>query len=102
MRRIAFALLLSACATPRGESTSTTRGAIQGGSLDSANTFAVAILDEANGVCSGTLIAPNLVLTARHCIAGGGSDPIDCATDRFESPRAASGYKVTTAATADY
>lgn len=102
MRRFALALFLLACTTPRGETTSTTRGAIQGGSLDSANKFAVAILDSSNAVCSGTLIAPNLVLTARHCIAGGGSDPIDCATDRFESPRTASTYKVTAATTADY
>jgi MYXO-CTERM domain-containing protein len=102
MRRIALALLLLACTTPRGESTSTTRGAIQGGSLDSANKFAIAILDDSNAVCSGTLIAPNLVLTARHCIAGGGSDPIDCATDEFESPRVASTYRVTAATTADY
>lgn len=102
MRRVALALLLAACTTPRGESTSTSRGAIQGGTLDSKNAFAVAILDESNSVCSGTLIAPNLVLTARHCVAGGGSDPIDCATDRFESPRAPSSFKVTTATTADY
>jgi hypothetical protein len=102
MRRLAFALFLLACTTPRGESTSTTRGAIQGGALDSANEFAVAVLDDTNAVCSGTLIAPNLVLTARHCIAEGGSDPIDCATDRFESPRAPSTYKVTTATTAAF
>jgi MYXO-CTERM domain-containing protein len=102
MRRVALALFLLACTTPRGETTSTTRGAIQGGSLDSANKFAVAILGKNLEVCSGTLIAPNLVLTARHCIADGGSDPIDCAGDRFDSPYAATGYRVSAATTADY
>lgn len=103
MRRFALALFLLACTTPRGETTSTTRGAIQGGALDSGDHFAVAIVDSANGMCSGTLIAPNLVLTARHCIANDdGGSFIDCAKDRFESPRAPATFRVTSATTADF
>src|SRR5262245_50714515 len=48
------------------ESVGTSRSAIQGGVLDTKSSFAVAIRLE-RGLCSGTLIAPNLVLTARHC-----------------------------------
>jgi hypothetical protein len=36
-------------------------------------------------LCTGTLIAPNLVLTARHCIAGA-SERVDCSTAVFDEP----------------
>lgn len=44
--------------------------AIQDGTSDTkaAHNFAVGIVSRYNTVCSGTLIAPNLVLTARHCV----------------------------------
>lgn len=107
MRRLALALFLVACTGPRGgtasENTSSTRGAIQGGVLDTTNQFAIAIVDKTGGICSGTLIAPNLVLTARHCVADSGrGDLVDCTTDEFDSPRAASTFRVTTATTAEY
>lgn len=47
--------------------------AIMGGQLDTQHTSVVGmyeVIDQnTTAVCSGTLIAPNLVLTARHCIA---------------------------------
>jgi len=77
--------------------------AIQGGTSDATSTFAVAIVDPDGSVCSGTLIAPNLVLTARHCVASDdGGAVVDCAKDRFLAPRAASTFRVDTRATADF
>lgn len=69
--------------------------AIQGGAADTSNTFAVAVLDDKMGICSGTLIAPNLVLTARHCVADdSGGDAVNCARDKFSPPHAASTLRV--------
>lgn len=45
---------------------------ILGGTVDKTDNAVVAILtNSAEGIslCSGTLIAPNLVLTAQHCVA---------------------------------
>ena len=71
--------------------------AIQGGTTDTTSTFAVVVLDDEQGTCSGTLIAPNLVLTARHCVAAdSGGSAVDCAHDRFSPPRAASTLHVST------
>ena len=45
--------------------------AIIGGDADTTDTAVVALLDVANGsLCSGTVIAPSVVLTAGHCVLG--------------------------------
>jgi MYXO-CTERM domain-containing protein len=50
--------------------------------------------------CSGSLLAPNLVLTARHCIAQIGNDPmneqVDCSVSQFTKPTAANTVFVST------
>lgn len=44
--------------------------AIRGGSSDALDVAVVGISDSASGAtCTGALIAPNLVLTAQHCVA---------------------------------
>ncbi|MDB4995523.1 MAG: hypothetical protein JWM74_2955 [Myxococcaceae bacterium] len=49
--------------------------AIVNGSASSAAQDATVLLNLGQGLCTGTLIAPNLVLTARHCVSeiGGNS-----------------------------
>ncbi len=72
-----------------------TSSAIQGGVEDGTHTFAVAVYDR-NDTCSGTLIAPNLVLSARHCFAPTPNEVIDCKVEKFGKSPAATTFQVTT------
>ena len=66
---------------------------IQNGTRDTTRTSIVGMYTfqgQFGGICSGTLIAPNLVLTAQHCIAELPGEYIDCSRSRFgatNSPR---------------
>jgi hypothetical protein len=75
-----------------------------GGSEDTTTRGVVALeIDTGAGgrvvICSGTLIAPNLVLTARHCVTALNSDSgVDCETTAFTRPYPASVLAVSSAA----
>ncbi|MGA7120521.1 MAG: trypsin-like serine protease [Polyangiaceae bacterium] len=75
---------------------------IQDGVADTTHAFAVGIaqlsqLGENQVVfCSGALLAPNLVATARHCVVQLASPQIDCSSSTFGSEVPASDVRVTT------
>jgi len=88
-------------APPSSEPTATTSSPIQGGTDDgSTHPFAVGIAIDLGGgegaMCSGALLAPNLVATARHCVAMLASSQVDCSTSNFGGLYATSQFIVTT------
>lgn len=68
-----------------------TEQAIVGGETDREHTAVLAIATitaEEQGLCTGTLIAPNLVLTARHCVVPTESQLVNCEDSTFAAPYA--------------
>jgi MYXO-CTERM domain-containing protein len=66
--------------------------AIVGGVTDREHTAVLAIATitaEEQGLCTGTLITPNLVMTARHCVVPTESQLVDCDDSTFAPPFAA-------------
>jgi MYXO-CTERM domain-containing protein len=86
-------------APPPPEATAETVSAIQGGTTDTTHDFAVGIEIDLGGgegaVCSGALLAPNLVATARHCADKIADQQVNCATSTFGAAYSPSQYLVT-------
>lgn len=74
---------------------------IQGGTFDTTRTSVVGMVrvtgqGALGGMCSGTLIAPNLVLTARHCVSPTSGEYVVCGESPFGNPYPAGELFVTT------
>jgi MYXO-CTERM domain-containing protein len=57
-----------------------------GGQLDNQHGAVLAVvasMQTSTSLCTGTLIAPNLVLTAQHCVAETSRTLVDCSRSRF-------------------
>ncbi|APR84708.1 Trypsin-2 precursor [Minicystis rosea] len=95
---ICLTLALAGCA-PDGEPVAEATSEIEGGKLDFHDTgvVGVALVDAAGfprRSCTGTLIAPNLVLTAQHCIANTTAF-VDCAKSVFGPPVSVERIRIT-------
>ena len=100
-------VLSSACSQPETEVVSTATfeietGAIMNGYPDTEDNAVVGIvhLSQGLGICSGSLIAPNVVLTAQHCVAPLVNAPkpgaVDCFSTSFGPTHAPISMYVTT------
>jgi hypothetical protein len=71
---------------------------IQGGAVDTGDPAVVGIVINTGGgiaICTGALIAPNLVLTAHHCVSQTPSSSSGCSTSSFGAQYATSAFRVT-------
>jgi MYXO-CTERM domain-containing protein len=101
-----LSLLASACQEPTITGTPSDfeevrvhRQEIKGGRVDSDHPAVVGIVIQqgfAGGLCTGTLVAPNLVLTAQHCVAELPGEFVDCGNTTFGDVYSASSFFVTT------
>lgn len=92
-----FASMLAACAdvgggaSPDGRS----REPIVGGQPDTTSHGVIGILTREGELCSGSLILPNLVLTARHCVATlSGGDSVECGVSTFGAVHDATDFAI--------
>jgi MYXO-CTERM domain-containing protein len=92
----------TACASAPDESFGQSQSAINGGTRTGAShPYAVGLLAGGQGSCSGALIAPNLVLTARHCVSQLNTGQALTPTSVFNANYAANDVVVTTRDTID-
>jgi hypothetical protein len=90
---------VSACSTAAGEQSSRQRQAIAGGTADVSHQDVFLLVRESQNsgaLCTATLIAPNLLLTARHCVSqGASSDHVTCGDSTLGLPYPASAFFAT-------
>ena len=71
----------AACSSASAERETAARQAIVGGELDNEHTNVFGLIKQEGGgvgACSATLIAPNLLLTARHCVSSHPEEEVIC------------------------
>jgi hypothetical protein len=99
-RFLCFALLSSVAACSPADPVGVARAGINGGQRDTQHTNVFAfVANDVDGMsdlelCSASLIAPNLLLTAHHCVADSPQMPV-CGAAAFGTPYATSIFYAT-------
>src|SRR4051812_316700 len=97
-------LTAQGCAERAEADWKTQTAAIQGGTIDGDDRAAVGIvvhLATQQITCSGALIAPSVVVTARHCVAAPPMGPVVCGQSPIGDTYPVSAIDVTTTLTSD-
>ena len=99
MTRASFVLLAALASTGcSGESVGVVRMPIESGVIDTEDRAVVAVARTGEGLCSGTLVAPRAVLTARHCVADllrtSPSGGVVCGQTQFAAPASPGSFRV--------
>ncbi len=93
MRRLIALFVLTGCTATNVDTEAPpaeTKQAIVGGyASTAAQDAAVMIVTSGQFSCTGTLIAPNLVLTARHCVAADLDESAECGAAKGDLPASA-------------
>jgi hypothetical protein len=93
MKRVAaaIALALGAAACGNTQPLGTANFGVFGGAPAPDDTAVVAVVNFSGGQCSGSLISPELVLTARHCVADTAEKDVQvvCGETTFNPPDSA-------------
>jgi MYXO-CTERM domain-containing protein len=104
---VTFSLFLGLCAAAcaeipedQDEQTADAQGAIRDGYTDETSKAVVGLFDsQIGGICTGSLLAPNVVLTARHCVSdmlGEENGGILCGRTKFSGKHGPESFFVTT------
>jgi len=87
---VAGALLAFGCGSQAPEGTAGSREAIAGGTVDLSHHQVFLLISHSQdrgGLCTATLIAPNLLLTARHCVSPNrGEELVQCGDAMLGEP----------------
>jgi MYXO-CTERM domain-containing protein len=96
LRSLLVLVAVGACSEAAPEVLSSTDERIIGGTLDTTHQGVVALLGTNGSVCTGTLLAQNLVLTAHHCVASLTSQDgsIECGETEFQAPESAASLRI--------
>ena len=80
-----FLPVLASCGASESEEVTIgyASSAIANGTVDEDDKYVVGVMAFDGGMCSGSLIAPNVVLTARHCIAPTSGQYVECGNSPF-------------------
>lgn len=68
---ILAAVALAACTHADAEGVGVATATIIGGDSEPGSESVMQVLDDAGGLCTGALVAPRVVVTAKHCVLGG-------------------------------
>lgn len=95
---LGLAAAAAGCSAPGQEPTGQSAQPISGGVADVSHDSVFLLVshhDDRTGTCTATLLAPNLLLTARHCVSAGSHEDVLCGDAGLGEPYPAESFFAT-------